>query len=125
MSKRTRKEERGNEYKRREKEREMVRERGRGGREKKTRKSERTRSRERERYYKSEEKGKLQLLNDHPVHSYLPWIGFPFPLRPSQFRFTLFSLPNFFAVSVYRWVPVGPLSVIAFLNSMLVAYVVE
>jgi len=41
-----------------------------------------------------------------------------------QFRFTPFFLPEPSAQS-RRWVPLGPLSVIAFLNSMFVAYVVE
>jgi len=47
------------------------------------------RGQERERYHKNEEKGKLQLLNDHPVHSYLSWMGFPF--SPS-FAVPLYSL---------------------------------
>lgn len=44
-----------------------------GGREckRKKKESQRERGRARERYYKSGEKGKPQLLNDHPVHSYL------------------------------------------------------
>lgn len=68
------------------------------GREKKKVK-ENGRGQERERYRKNGEKGKLQLLNDHPVHSYLSWIGFPF--SPS-FAVPLYSL---FPPQVLRAVP--------------------
>lgn len=54
-----------------------------------------SRGQERERYRKNREKGKLQLLNDHPVHSYLSRIGFPFS-SAFQFRFTSSFLPKSF-----------------------------
>lgn len=80
----------------------------------------------------------MQPLNDHPVRSYLFWITSSlsvFALSPSCFSlspsFPLFSTLSslifcffFFSltsVRFRRWVPLGPLSVIAFLNSMLVA----
>lgn len=79
----------------------------------------------------------MQPLNDHPVRSCLFWIASSlsvFALSPSCFSlspsFPLFStlsslIFRFFfsltSVRFRRWVPLGPLSVIAFLNSMLVA----
>lgn len=75
---------------------------------------------------KTKKRERARPLNDHPVHSYLfsypPSLSFnfsPLPLAPLSNPYLSFFLPPDF--SSVRWVPSGPLSVIAFLNSMLVA----
>jgi len=109
----------------REREREREKERGRKRTEDGRRRGKRVAGNERD-----GEKGRLQLLNDHPctLVSLLDRPSFFLPL--SQFP-ALYSLPLFLLrlpppTSSQRrrgWAPPGPLSVIAFLNSMFVVCV--
>lgn len=90
--------------------------------------------RERGRDREAERKESCSCLMTTPVHSYLSWIGLSFPHPPpaivrSFLRFTFsLSFPLSSTSPLQRkggWAPPGPLSVIAFLNSMFVACVVE